>query len=481
MDKYLEEAIAEYEQNIESGHTFYMDAPILMDIEEYYEKNGRPYDAERIMRFAEKLHPDSEDVLVVKAYRLKSAGKWQQACDILQRIPNQENRDVQLFYVEWDVAMARIDQAEKRFEKNYALAAPPENEDWLYDFGEILIDYGYNERGLKYLDRISANYSMRQRVDELVGDALCQLGKYTESVKSFSKLVDADPYDSVSWTQLADVQYKAKAYEDCMESCDYALAIDDTNARAKLFKLYSLFAMRRFEQAMSLYGEYVNKGNEDYAMHMLVGEELNVQGRYAESRKPLQEALRLCPIDNPDRTRVVSALVEVFIAYGKKDEARELMMTLVSGGSQPVDLYMQLASSFYDFHNEAATVEMLGYVMLLPERTEKDVLGIVQFLVKNSLYVPAAKLWKQMVALRLSDDSLAYYTYVVYAMAELKSYPYLVYAFQRAASRTPQALCEVFFTAYGARTVGELWESLQRDAEQWESYTDVSPTFSDGQ
>lgn len=74
MNKYLKEAIEQYEQRIESGEPFYMDASVLMDIEEYYEKEGKNYEAERLMRFAEKLHPDSEDVLVVKAYRLKTRG-----------------------------------------------------------------------------------------------------------------------------------------------------------------------------------------------------------------------------------------------------------------------------------------------------------------------------------------------------------------------------------------------------------------------
>lgn len=86
MNKYLKEAIEQYEQRIESGEPFYMDASVLMDIEEYYEKEGKNYEAERLMRFAEKLHPDSEDVLVVKAYRLKTRGKWSEALAFLTNL-----------------------------------------------------------------------------------------------------------------------------------------------------------------------------------------------------------------------------------------------------------------------------------------------------------------------------------------------------------------------------------------------------------
>lgn len=467
MDKYLEEAIAEYERNIESGHSFYMDAPILMDIEEYYEKHDRAYDAERIMRFAEKLHPDSEDVLVVKAYRFKSAGKWQQALNTIRRIPNQESRDVQLFLIEWDVAMARIDKAEQRFEENYRLVSPPDDEDWLYDFGEVLIDYGYNERGLKYLKRISSTYSMHRRVDELVGDVCCQLGRYGESVDAFTRLVDSDPYDSVSWTQLADVQYKAKHFEQTSECCDYALAIDDTNWRAMLLKLCSKFAMQSFDEAMQLYGEYVKKGYEDYGIHLLAGEELNKQGRYAEARKPLQEALRLCPIDSPERPRVVSALADVFIAYGKNDEACELTQTLVQSGSMAFDLYLHLANSFVEFHNNQAAVEMLDNALHAPGIGEKDIVTVIQFLARNGLYEPAASLWEQLVDVKFTEECIPYYSYVVYAMVEMKNHALFTRSYLRASSACPQALCEVFFSTRRARTLGELSSYLKEEVASW--------------
>ena len=104
MDKYLQEAMEEYERHIESGVPFYMDASVLMDIEEQYEKQGRAYDAERLMRFAEQLHPDSEEEMVVKAYRLKAQNKWAEALAIVADIPNRESRDVQIFLAEWETA-----------------------------------------------------------------------------------------------------------------------------------------------------------------------------------------------------------------------------------------------------------------------------------------------------------------------------------------------------------------------------------------
>ena len=159
MEKYLKQAIEEFEKNIECGKNFYMDASILMDIEEYYEKEGKRYEAEQLMRYAEKLHPDSEEVLVVKGYRARAMGKWNEGLNIIRNIGNQQNRDVQLFYAEWDVACGRLDKAEQRV--NDCLPATMQNDDydWFLDMGEMLLDYGYQQRALKYLLKIPNNYT----------------------------------------------------------------------------------------------------------------------------------------------------------------------------------------------------------------------------------------------------------------------------------------------------------------------------------
>ena len=88
-DKYLQEAIETYERFVAQGGPFYMDASTLMDIEEHYEKQGMEFEAEQLMRTAEKLHPESEDVLAVKAFRLKVRGRWNEAMQVIKRIANE--------------------------------------------------------------------------------------------------------------------------------------------------------------------------------------------------------------------------------------------------------------------------------------------------------------------------------------------------------------------------------------------------------
>lgn len=98
MDKFLQDAIEEYERNIDNCSNFYMDAETLLDIEDYYEKEGRLFDADRLLIYAEKMHPQHEEVLIVKAYRLKNRGKWNEALTVIGEVTNRENRDVQALY-----------------------------------------------------------------------------------------------------------------------------------------------------------------------------------------------------------------------------------------------------------------------------------------------------------------------------------------------------------------------------------------------
>lgn len=467
MDKYLREAIDQYERNIESGKPFYMDANVLMDIEEYYEKSERPYDAERIMRFAERLHPDNEDVLIVKAYRLKQDGKWNEALSAVKSIKNQESRQVQLFLIEWDVASGRIDEALQRFNDNISILSLSEKEDWLYDIGEILLDYGYVERSIYYLKQLPNDYPMRRRVDELLGDAYCQLCRYDESIEALSQQVDADPYDSMSWAQLADVQFKDGRYQACIDSCEYALAIDDNNARAMVIKVYATFEQQKMDEGMQLYAEYSPKMPNDYTLHLYVGEQLVTNGRFREAVEPLQQALRLCPLDSTDRQRVVHALVCVSVYFGRLNDALELLFTLNSCGMQLVDLYVQFAETLIAYDKNDKAVDVLLRTVNLPDCSEKDYLSILHILYKNQIFEPAAKIWEKAATLSFSTNYYELYAYVAFAFYQLQHYQLFRESLQKAVNYCPQELCILFQPITHESKLSSCVVALFNNAVKW--------------
>lgn len=456
MEKYLKQAIEEYEKNIESGKSFYMDASTLMDIEEYYEKENKRYEAEQLMRYAEKLHPDSEEVLVVKGYRARAMGKWNEALNIIRNIGNQQNRDVQLFYAEWDVACGRLDKAEQRISD--CLPATMENDDydWFLDMGEMLLDYGYQQRALKYLLKIPNNYTLRTRVDELIADAYFQMQRYDESIAAANRLVDANPYDANSWTQLADIQQKCKQFVECVQSCDYALAIDENNQRAMSLKVFATFAIPDQAKGLKLCLEYMRKIPNDYSIRMYAGEQLYATQKYEEAETPLQEALRLCPIEHPDHVRIVNDLCYLYIQKNYFARAEETMLTLCMLGNSLSTLYTQLGNIWFEFKKKSAAIACYDKAINSPTVEDTEAITIVQQLINNNCYDEAELLWYGIAQLPISQSHPIISAYLSYAMFKMNNKSMFKEFFKQALVLAPEMVKQLFANVFNTNNLDDI-------------------------
>lgn len=466
MEKYLREAIEEYETNIESGKSFYMDAPILMDIEEYYEKAGRDYDAERLMRFAERLHPDSEDVLVVKASRLKNQGKWAEAIEIVNRIPNQQNREVVLFWDELDIAEGRAEVPFERLKKKFSQELTVEDYDRFLDVGEILMDYGYYTKARLLLEKIPQDYVFRNRVEELLADIYLYYQDYDRSIEHAENLINAAPYDAISWAQLADIQQRAKRYSDSVNSCDYALAIDENNAHAMSIKIFALFALKLVDEGLALAKEYMRKMPDNYSIPMYVGEQLYEQADYKGAETHLQTALRNCPIENPDRNRILSDIA--YVCSMKSNPAATLRATEAQsvGGTNVVDMYMQRAQVFLETERKDYAVDAIGDLSVVHNLEDKDYARMIQFLFQHELFQGlAANIWKRFARLKLSIEYAPMYAYIAYALRESKQYNLYLPVLHFVISISPDAVIQLFSPIYYTYNLTELEERAKREAE----------------
>lgn len=389
MDEYLQQALEQYEANIESGKPFYMDASTLMDIEAYYEKANRPYDAERCMRFANQLHPGNEEVQIVNAYRLRDKGDWSEAERIIRSIPNQENREVQLFYAEQKIASGAPSVAERIVMERMPAISSDAQYDWMLDLGEILLDYGYARRATAWLEQIPKSYPEYGKVCELLADAWCQCREFDKSVKAASRLIDLAPYDAASWTQLADIQQKGGRYAEAVDSCDYALAIDPDATQAKSTKVFSTFALNKYEEGIALCKEYAPQMPNDYVIRMYWGEQLYVRGEYKEAASILSKSLSLCLPESPDRTRLLNGLAYCLLHLHQTGLAEETMLAAVVAGSSPCDIHTQLAAWLYDeMQQKDEAIQQLhkAAFYLQPPGNEAESTTIAQQLSKMRAY-----------------------------------------------------------------------------------------------
>lgn len=467
MDRYLQEAIKEYEYNIKNGHNFFMDASTLMDIEEYYEKNGRNYDAEQLMRFAEKLHPDSPDVLIVKAYRLKNAGQWNKAIEVLGDIHDLNTHDVQTFLAEWEVASGYTQKALERISRFIEKNAEADTDALHVDLAEIFLDYGFARLAIDCLKNISDGSYMTAKADDLRAFAFYQQGDYEKSLEYYTRYVDATPYESTAWSQLADMQTKLERYDDCITSCDYALTLDSSNRQAMELKLFATLKLHRPKEGAKLYTEYVSQIPDDYSIHMYIGEQFISSGFFAEAEKVLHEALRLCPIDSPDRPRIIQDTACCMCRLNRPEECRELMVSQMITGLTANETNMQLAETYFATELPHEGVKALTEFLHNAEN-EKDYLQAARLLFNHEVFKPADDLWHSLTCKNLTDiDSYPVYAYSAYALYAMRDKKNITGILCKSAICCPQYLCYVFLEKYNTLNVQNVIDAVIQESSAW--------------
>ncbi len=369
-DRYLAKAVREYEEGIQSGKPFYMDALMLLDVRDYYVHENRPFDAEQCLRVALRLHPDNEEVLVEKAYDMRAKGQRSEAERLVKSLPDQDNREVQLFYIETAVAGGDLEGADLLYRRKQDNMYGDEANDWKVDYGEILLDYGYAARAAQCLRSVPADYRDAKHYLELLADAEDLAGNKDEGERAANRLIDTDPYDVVSWCQLAELQQRKCAYEDCLKSCDYALAIDPQALQAMSMKVFSLYALKRDDEAFACAREYIKAQPEDYTIPMYVGENLCTQiaaekpgKRKSEltelSHTYLSMALSRCPLEEADHTRISNGVAHTLCWLSMPAKAEEQMLSSLAAGMSRYEAHLQLAEWMLDAAETDGMVQQL--------------------------------------------------------------------------------------------------------------------------
>lgn len=477
MDKFLQDAIEEYERNIDNCSNFYMDAETLLDIEDYYEKEGRLFDADRLLIYAEKMHPQHEEVLIVKAYRLKNRGKWNEALTVIGEVTNRENRDVQALLAEWEAAGGKPKKAEQRIMQHLPHEKNDEYYEWLIDLGEILLDYGYTKRAQHFLRQIPENHKSRAKTDELLAESYFQIHDFKQSMDYLTRVVDNNTFDAASWSQLANLQMKVEEYENCIASCDYSLAIKPGNEQTLSLKLFALFHLNRQAEGFDFYKQYADSINEDYSFHMYAAEQYLVSEKYPQALDAFHEALRLCPMENPDRSRLICATAYAYAFLGQNDNAQEIMFTLSSLGSMPNDIRFQLTTIFYETRQPQAIIDVFED-LLQNDHTDRECLQMVQSIIeyyktfKNSeLYIAKSKeLLHQIIEEPITNiDSLSIYAFEVVACYLLHDKTSLLQSLQLASKYCPVLLHAKLYPFTGKSNLEESMQCIQEEAEQWDS------------
>lgn len=426
MDKFLQEALETYERHINSEPMMFMDASTLMDIVEHYEKAGKDFEAERCLRYAKRLHPENPEVLVTEAFRLKQRGQWKQALDIVHSISDKNCREVVLLEAEWDIANGFVDKGISRVIDQADKAIDDTSfSDWYLDLSEILMDYGFNTRAARLLPRIPENYCEYKRVLELLSDAAFQLNDYEKAEEYGNKLVDKNPYDAISWSQLADIQQKAGKYEDSLNSAEYALAIDPKSRMGMSLKVFNTLALGKIDDALTLIDQFAPDMPNDYTMYMYAGESLFNAQRSEEGLPYIRKALASCPLNSPDRVRLLTDMALSLGYQHNTVDAIEMMVATTEGGSSLSEVYWKLHLLFEQTLDTDAEIDVVTRLCRLPYLGDEELKDIYTLLRCKAWFLEGKEIWTALLKHPVPNDrhSQATMAYAFYMLQDSEHFP----------------------------------------------------------
>lgn len=352
-------AVDTYESLAQAAPHWYMDAPELIDVIEYYEDHGRIPEAENCLRQALLLHPKDETLHIKHAYILRSHGKVEEADNIINQLP-ENNIDVMFYKAENALASFQVDEATQIYNKILA-GDSKDNPDWQLriEIAETYIVEGYLHEAMNILSKIPDTAQVAKRSFILRSECLYSLHDITGAVAALNRALDLDPYDVANWSMLAELQYESHHISEAQEACQYALAINPYDEKALRVSYFAYAVSNQINDALQMATEYVQHWPNEYYLPMNAGELCATEGRMQEALEYLSRANRNCPDEHQDRIRIISVVAQVQAQQGKFDESFRTLQCACARGSQYNMVCVQMAGLAADMGNMSYAAERI--------------------------------------------------------------------------------------------------------------------------
>ncbi len=277
-DEFLE-ILKSYEESKESGNICYLDEDDYADIADYYMNQNIPQAGMECAEDGLEVHPNSVLLMSVKSGLLIFYHRYSEARAIIDDIP--ENLcTLDIFYQKAQLKYALdgdLDTAEEMFREWIELQKQDEikngnREDDVYirdsyahvitSFIDLAEDRFYDDELVKrWVDEYLVTFSPIGicNSDLVLADILREERMLDMVEKYYIKLLENDPYIEKGYYILATAQNLLGHYEESVESCEFALAIDPKDWDAKSLQANNFCLLNNYTKALSLFEEVVDE------------------------------------------------------------------------------------------------------------------------------------------------------------------------------------------------------------------------------
>lgn len=431
----FKEILKEYEESVESGQSFYMDADDLADIADYYHYQGHLEEAGKAIELALQFNPEAVGPLLYKAREALSLNDFDLARTYATRIQMVDSAEYLFLQGEILICEGKIEEADLLFRKQFMELPPDEVLDYVYDVANLYSEYNQHDKAFEWMARSQGDNS--DDFMELMARTLFGLGKYKDSERLFNELIDRNPYSKQYWNALASAQFMSEEYDASITSSEYAIAIDPDDAESILSKANGLYRLENYEVALSFFERYSEKAASDEFGYLNQGTCLINLGRYEEAIQRLKKAEGVAPKDSQYLPEIYQELAFTYSELKKSEIALYYIDKTADLDCDHTDMEVIRGHILIANNRIPEAERVFKEAINNSECSHKTILRIMVSLYDNRYVNASYYLFKRFFEV-VDEDWKDGYAYMVLCCWDLHKYEELLYYLELAVSKNPK-------------------------------------------
>ena len=393
----IKELIHKYEQMRYMGKSMYFDPDEFAILANYYNDFGDVSEAEHIAESGLKMHPGSNQLMIVKAKLLAASLQYQEAYDYLLGISEDEgNVDYLLVKIECLLNLDQLEQANAILDS--VLGGTNVTDEDLYTF---LTEVGYIYNDIDLYEVAILLLEKAREIDDEDLDVLIDLSYAYEMIDNFEKaiemnngILDINPYSFDGWVNLGKLHSMLQDYEKSIDAFDFALTIDDSDVNVLKMKALTLYLNDNVEEAVRIFRECLENAPEDESLYDSLLEGYEVMEQY-------DEMLELIALKEA-KFGIQGTLLKrahIFLTQDKYVEAKEIFEKIPDSDRDTLDYYI-LEGELAIYNEDFATAEM-AYMLAMIESPDDEMIidKLANISMDQDKYEKAAEYLEQLLLL----------------------------------------------------------------------------------
>ena len=250
LDEEMEERARNFEQQLNSGDTFFYDNDELGQIIDYYLDFEEISKATLAIAYAESIYPFETYYKIKKAEVYIAQRNINGAVKLLEKYRTIEPQNPEIATLLGDCYSLSL-QYKRAIEcYMFSLNHDAQNEEILLRLARVHFAMGNHKKANSYINAIPINYIYDELSIQEFIKLFLDYNQNAEAILFLEKVINEDPYNYSAWYFKGLIYQRMEEYAESVNAYEFCIAIDETNTLGHLGKGNSLMESNDYNAAI---------------------------------------------------------------------------------------------------------------------------------------------------------------------------------------------------------------------------------------